>query len=306
MTAVHRSETFGDLLDPRFETIFFEQYDQVPDMIPQIYTMPPDNGRENMTFSGIGAFGDFQEFKGTVEYDSVAQAFDSTLTHIEFASGYQVERKLYDDDQYQIFDGRPKGLGRAAQRTRQKHAARIFNNGFTVDTYFYENSEGKPLFSDSHLTNSPEADTSTGFDNKMTSAFSATALAAARIQMVNFRDDRGNHINCVPDTVVYPINLYDKVYEVLASTGKPDSANNDRNVHEGAYGALEWIYLSDSNNWFLCDSSMKSESLFWVDRVPLEHAMAEDIDTIVAKWRAYMRYSCGWADWRWTLGSQVS
>jgi len=34
--------------------------------------------------------------------------------------------------------------------------------------------------------------------------------------------------------------------------------------------------------------------------------MAEDIDTLVAKWRGYMRYSMAWTDWRFIVGAVVS
>jgi hypothetical protein len=40
--------------------------------------------------------------------------------------------------------------------------------------------------------------------------------------------------------------------------------------------------------------------------VALEMAFAEDLDTIVAKWRAYMRYAFAWIDWRFVLGAEVS
>src|SRR5262252_1655335 len=106
------STNFGDLLDPRFQRIFNEQTErlQLSDMIPTLYGQPDDNGRADMRWSSVGAFGDFNPFTGNVSYDEVSQGFDVTQTHIEFASGFQVERKLYDDDQYNIMDQRPAGL----------------------------------------------------------------------------------------------------------------------------------------------------------------------------------------------------
>ena len=67
--------------------------------------------------------------RGT-EYDDLYQGYDTTLTHVEFAKGFQIERKLYDDDLSNIMDQRPKGLANAAQRTREGHGARILNNAF--------------------------------------------------------------------------------------------------------------------------------------------------------------------------------
>jgi hypothetical protein len=124
--------------------------------------------------------------------------------------------------------------------------------------------------------------------------------------MVNFRDDAGNRIAVVPDEIYIPNDLFEKAFEIVSSMGKVDTANNNRNVHEGAYTIKEWNYLSDTNNWFLCDSAMRKQMVFWIERVPVEFAFAEDIDTLIAKWRGYMRYANAQINWRWILGGIVS
>lgn len=302
----HTSGQFGDLLDPRFQKVFFEKFEQIPDMLPTLFTSVPHNGRDVMSWSEVGAFGDWTAFTGRVNYDSLTQGYDTSMTFVEFASGFQVERKLFDDDQFHIMDQRPAGLATSAQRTRQKHGARIWNNAFSVDNYFYNRSEGVALCSNSHTTNSPGVSTATGFDNLGTSALSATAVAAARIAAVQFRDDRGNHIGVSMDELLYPPDLYEQAWEIINSQGKLDTANNNRNVHEGRYTGIEWVYLTDTNNWFLQDSMMRKASLFWVDRTPKEFAYAEDLDTIIAKWRGYMRYANVPIAWQWIYGHQVS
>lgn len=305
MAVPHVSTNFGDLLDPRFQRIWDDRFKQLPDMIPTVFTMAPDNGRADMRWSQVSGYEDWSEFTGTVTYQDASQGFDTLATHVEFASGIQVERKLFDDDQYQIMDQRPRGLATAAQRTRQKHGARIFNNAFSVDTTFYNNSEGVAMCSDSHTTTTG-ASTASGFDNLGTAALSATALAAGRIQMVGYRGMQAERIQVVPDELWIPPDLYEEAYEIVASMGKVDTANNNRNVHEGAYTIYEWNYLTDTNNWWVGDSADRTESLHWIDRITPEFAFAEDLDTIIAKWRGYMRYSFAWVDWRWVFGAQVS
>jgi phage major head subunit gpT-like protein len=284
--------------------IFHAEYDELPDMVPRLYTTPPTNGREDMRWSEVGDFGDFSEFDGSVDYDSLSQGYDTTATPIEFASGFQVRRKLFDDDQYHIMDQRPANLANAGNRTRQKHAARPFNNGFSVDSYFYNNTEGVAMCSASHTTTSG-ASTASGFDNLSTSALSATAFAAARIQMKGFRNDRGGRISVMPNELMYPVGLYETAWEIINSQGKLDTGDNNPNVHQGAYKLVEWEYL-DGSNWFLMDSNARRRSLFWIDRIPLEFAFAEDLDTLVAKWRAYMRYANAHRNWRFVLGALVS
>lgn len=305
MAVPHVSTNFGDLLDPRFQRIFNDAAPQLNDMLPVLFTFTPDNGRADMRWSQVGGYTNIPEFTGTVTYQSSDQVYDTTATHVEFASGIQVERKLFDDDQYNIMDQRPSGLARASQRTRQTHGARIFVNAFSVDTKFYNNSEAVALCSDSHTTTTG-ASTANGFDNLVTTALSATALSAGRIQMVGFRDAQANRSQVNPDELWIPPDLFEEAYEIVASMGKVDVADNNRNVHEGAYTIHEWNYMSDANNWFVADSALRKESVFWVDRVSNEFAFTEDMDTILAKWRLYSRYSNAHTDWRFILGAQVS
>lgn len=294
-----------DLLDIRFQEIFNDNLPQLNDMLPELYTFIPTNGRSNITWSEIGAFGDWGFFSGSVDYDAVAEGYDSTLTPKELASGFQVTRDLMDDDQYHVMDQKPAGLATAFTRTRQKHGARIFNNMHSIDTLFYNNSEGVALSSDSHTTRSG-ASTANGFDNKITTAFSATALSTARNQMWDFRDDRAGLIDINPDEIWFPDDIFDKVWEVIESMGKVETANNNRNVHHGVYTMKQWRRMTDANNWALVDSTMRKRMLFWSDRIPVEFAFAEDLDTIIAKWRGYARYGMVPINWRWMLGADVS
>lgn len=305
MANPHLSINFQDVLDPRFEAIMEGVFDQLPDMIPMLYDMPESNGREDMRWSDIGALGNFPEFSGTIDFDSQTQGFDTISTPKEFASGLQIERKLMDDKQFAVMDARATALSEAAQRTRQVHGARIFNLAFSNDSFFYVNSENVALCSDSHTTNT-SASTANGFDNLSTAAFSAAELALIRIKMVNFRDDRANRIPVTPDTILYPPNLYQQVHEVVRSISRPDNANDASNVHRDAYRMIEWNYLTDTNNFFVMDSRLMMRFLKWVDRIPLEFGMIEDFESFTLKWRAYMRYSNAWLNWRFVNGSQVS
>ena len=305
MPVPHISTNFADLLDPRFERIFDEEFAQLPSKLNDLFTMVGTNGRNDMRWSDVGTLPDFNQFTGTVTFQSQAQGFDTVLTPIEFAGGIQVERKLFDDDQFNVMDQKPRRLGAAASRTREKDGARILNNAFSVDTFFYNNSEGVALASNSHTTNSG-ASTATGFDNLVTTALSATAVAAARIQMVGFRGDQAERISVQPSEIWYPPDLFETAWEIVNSAGKLNVANNNRNVIEGQYLLHEWNYMTDANNWFMIDGTNKRNNVFWSDRIPLEFGSMESFETFVAKWRAYMRYGNAWTNWRWLLGAQVS
>jgi hypothetical protein len=124
--------------------------------------------------------------------------------------------------------------------------------------------------------------------------------------MRKFRGDQAERISVLPDELWFPTDLYEEAFEIVESMGKVDTANNNRNVHQSKFDTFEWEYMTDTNNWFMASGRLRKKHLHWIDRIPLEFAMIEDFDTIIAKWRAYMRYSHSWTDWRGILGAQVS
>ena len=248
-------------------------------------------------------------FNGTVTYADVSQGYDTTVTPLEFAQGFQVERRLWDDDQHDIIMNKPKTLADSINRLRQIHRVRPFVNAFSVDTYFYTNSEAVAMCSNSHTTTSG-ASTTNGFDNYVTTAMSATAVQALRIQMVKHRNDQGQEIGINTDTLYYPVDLEETAFEISNSSGKVDWATNNANINEGRYKTISDLWLStrgDTNNWFMLDSKlMKRWGLLWVDRIKGEFGMVEDFDTLQGKWRAYMRWGNAHLDWRWASGAEVS
>lgn len=299
------SENFADLLEPGFRKIFTDQYREMPSMIDSLFTML-GSGRSLEEDSSVGAFGDFNDFtqSGTVTYDDVVQGYDTTFTHREYASGFKVERKLFDDDLYGVMNKKPRGLAISAKRTREKHGASLFNNAFTSTgpTNIMTGGDSQFLCDTDHPSNA----TTTTQSNDGSSALSATTVEATRRLMVKFLDDKDNKIAVNPDLLLAPRSLEQTAWEIIASKGQPDTANNNANFHFGKYKLAVWDYLDNANNWFFIDSMMMKQFLNWFDRIPLEFAQDRDFDTLIAKYRAYMRYSYGWSDWRWIFGHEVS
>ncbi len=307
------SENMADVLDPRFRRFFDEGYREVPDNLSKLYFMDPGSkpGRNSERYSSVGAYGEIQQFTGSVGYDDVYQGYDTVLTPVQFAAGIQIERTLFDDDQHNLIDSRPKSMSKSLYRLRQTHAARPWNNAFSVDTYFANNSEGVAMCSNSHTTTSG-ASTASGFDNLVTTAMNATSVAALRLQMRGFRGDRAEKINVLPNGLLYPIDLEETAFEIKKSQGKVDQATNNPNF---LYDRFEdvipggWIYLTDSNNWFMTDRQAMtdgSQGMVWLDRVKGEIAFVEDFETLIAKWRIYARWGNAWLNWRFVGGANVS
>jgi len=301
-----RSADFVDALDPRFMRIFDEYYTDLPDLVERFFAIESNSKLQTERYSSIGTIGEIPEFTGTVTADEVYQGYDTSITALEYARLIEIERRLIDDSQTTAIERKPKALASALYRLRQTHAARPFNQAFNVDTQFGNNSEAVSLCSNSHTTTSG-APTTVGFDNQVLTAFNATALESGRITMVDFRGDRAERIDIMPSLILARSNLYGRVYEVIASEGKTETADNDRNVHYGQYTFVEWNYLDDSNDWYLIDEKMmKDWGLIWVDKNKGEFAFIEDFERLIGRWRVYARWGNHWLNWRWILGAQVS
>lgn len=295
------TENFGDLLDARMRKIFDKEYAENVNesMISNLFGMNTST-RNYEIVSGIGGMGDLQDFDGQISYDSVGQLYDKTFTFPEKALGFKVERKLYDDDMFGIMDRRPWQMAVSSARTREKTGAAIFNGAF-IGT---DGPDSLPLCSSSHPYSPDDATT---WDNAGTSALNATSVEATRrIGHTSIFNDRGELMLINYDTILCTVNNEEAAYEIINSTGKVDTADNNPNIHKGRYKLIVWDRLTDSNNWWMIDSRLAKMFLLWWDRVKDGIKMDQDTDSLVAKWYVYERYSAGWADARPVYGHLVT
>jgi phage major head subunit gpT-like protein len=304
MTAI--SAQWAELLEPGLRSIFYKQVDALAASAkaPQFYNVQGSLKASEYAL-GVGGFGDWTEYKGAIEYDNFDKGYKTTFTHTEFARGFAVERKLVDDDQYSIINTRPAGLALAAMRKREKDAADIFNYAFTASGV-HLGADSQSLCDGAHPA-SP-ANTGSTQNNSGTSALSAAAISATRLLMRAFKDDRGELIQVMPDVLLVPPELEETAYIALGTERKVGTADNDLNfVNAMGLRLVVWDYLTDANNWFLIDSGLAKQHLWWFNRVPLEFAIDPQSDyQLIAKYRGYMRYSLGWSSWEWIYGHAVS
>jgi phage major head subunit gpT-like protein len=298
------SEQWAELLEPGLREIFEVQKEALAasSRIPMLFNVIGSQ-KAAEHFLGAGAMNDWAEYKGVIPYDDLDQLYKTTLTHKEYAKGFTVERKLVDDDQYGLITPQPRQLALAAMRTREKHAASIFNNAFSSS---YAGGDAVELCDASHpLAPTHSTDTQS---NIGTSALSADAITATRQLMRAFTDDRSEIMPVNPDTLLVPAELEDEAQVIVQSQLKPGGANNDFNYAGSLIkNVIVWDYLTDANNWFLIDSALAKQHLLWIDRVGLEFALDPAASyQLKANYRGYMRYSYGFSDYRWVYGHSVT
>lgn len=301
-------EQFADLTDPRFREIMDGIMDKGEDYIPKFYTVL-DSDLETERGSALTPMGPFQQFTGDgqVHYDGPDQGYDWSATHVEWALGTQVQRRLWRFDQFNVVESRWELLGDSAFETKQNHAARIFNEATDVSSLInFTHSRGEALFANTHATTRADVDTSSGFDNLVTGALSRTNLSAMRVQARKFKDDAGRVRGLGLDTLIIPPDLEPTAEELIKSTLQPDTANNAINVNRNRFTILVWDKLDDTNDYILVNMAALKKSLKWFVADDLEYSRVLDFDTYIAKYSGYMQYTSAWTDWRVGIYAQVT
>ena len=303
--STHQELNFGKLLEPKLRKIFYETYDEVPEQYSQVFKMNTSKKAAETDY-GLGAFSPWNKFGSssaavtgattmpTVEYQTIPAGLERVYKHEEFASGFMVERKFYDDEQYNVIEKMPADLARAGRYKVETDAATVFNGGFTTNGY-----DGKPLFAVNHpiLKTTAVTEFGTGVcSNLVDGALSDTTLKAATTMFRKQCDEAGKLIQMKPDTLIVPPSQEWLAYELIKSAQKPGGNLNDVNALMGKFKILVWDFLTDDDACFLLDSKRHNLNFFW--RVKPEFKREEDFDSLVQKYRGYMRYSYGYSDFR--------
>jgi len=298
------SEGWGNALDTGIAYWFEQGYARRQSLIPLLFNVQTSASSDEEAV-GIGAVGtdawDNYENAGVVSHADFDQGYKKTYTHKEFPMILRIKRKLYEDSKYPQIFRMALRLGDSARVKQEKDGASVFNNAFS-DTFAGADAVG--LCSTAHPV-SPE-DTGTTIANEGTYALTKDNVATVREAMMAFNDDKGNIVAVSPNTLLVPPELEDEALVIAGSLLDPTSGNNAINPQSDRFQVVTWHYLTDSNAWFMIDSSLMKLSLDWWNRVPLQiNPYAQD-NTIDLAYIAYMRYSYGWSDWRWVYGNNPS
>lgn len=161
------------------------------------------------------------------------------------------------------------------------------NAGFIYD--------GQPMFDGAHTIYGG----SSTYSNISTSlALSATNLETAEIAMTatNAKDERGQQILVMPDTLIVPPGLARTANVLVNSELVPGSGNNDINTYRGKYRVVVNPFLTDdATQWILTQSGEFIEA---IDSGEPELRVRESADgqSIVVEASTYFGAAC--VDWR--------
>lgn len=290
--------SFGDLLEPGFRQIYDDNYKETDRVFTRIFEVL-NSEKQDEKDSAVSGFGLLvkKDENGPIAYEDPVQMYDVTYVHVVYAKGFKISREMYDDDQYNVMNGKPRALGRAARRTEETSAANVFNRAFNTG---YQGGDGVPLVSTVH----PRADGGSTQSNASATGliFSEANYKTAKIAMKKQLDDKGMKIDVMPRKILVPIELEDQANIVFKSNLRSGTADNDMNPYANDVEVIPWIYLSSTTAWFLIDTEQAQLKWYWRDRA--EFKQDETFETEQALFKVRERFSNGFSDWRGIWGSQ--
>jgi hypothetical protein len=299
--AVITEAGFSNSVQPGVKRVFTGALNNVPQgsLIGPMYKMDSSD-KPDEKYLEIEDMGNVPVFTGDLQYTEFREGNTKTLTHQERALGLKIQRKLIDDDLYGVIERMVSMTGVSMRYAYESDAANPFVNAFNST---YTVFDGLSLCNSAHTFVS----TSTTQSNSGTSAFSYAALDAAMIASRKFKNSQDRFIlNVNMDTLVIPVDLDSQAREVIESKLKPGTANNNINAYNNQFTIHATPFLTDTNDWFLCDSKAMKDWLIWIQRKPTEFGNDGTFDGFVKKYRVYSRYSNSPIHWPWIYGNQVS
>lgn len=235
--------------------------------------------------------------KGELEMD---QLYTQSYVHVEYPVRLPIEKKLVLNDQYRLINSLIQKAGLSAAEKMENDAASLLNNAFS-SSYLW--SDGKALCATDHPQSKHKSAGSYG--NKGTTALSKASVAATRLLMARFKNDKGSLLGLMPDELWVPPELEDTALEIANSVLDPASANNAINAQRGRYRVRTLARLSDTTNWFMAAGPWRRRVANWYNREALQVMLVEENTTHVV-YELKLHYSFGADDWRWIYGHEVT
>ena len=270
---------------------------------------------------------DFDTFMATkegagAENDSIELGFKKTIEHVAFMKEFTITKEMADDAKFGMgtnMKNIPRNFVRAYYKTRTKLGAWAYAHATESSGIFNKArvdltcGDGKPLFYKAHPFASEKLKSKNQsnyyFKNgvcKDTAAFEDALNTLANI-MRNFKDENGDTLGYVPDTIIIPYNrpkFEAIVKKVVGSERTSGTDYNDINIQYGNWKIIVLPQWETTDDRFILMSSEANKQLMgsmFYNRVPLDIQHQVDIHTRNYIWNGYCRFGLGFTTWKHVL-----
>ena len=279
------------------DRILFHKWNERPAVGRSIFNVEESSQyrEHSMTAGGIDLMQQVNEGEA-ITYLSNNEGFLQTYTHLDYANGFRITRRMYRDELYGIMEKLSTELSRSADATEETIIANHFNRGFSSS---YTGADGVALFSDAHVRENGAT-----YANELSSAadLSQTSLEQAHIDFSDFRTGGGRRLQIQPKYLLVPKELRFDADRLIRSERQPEDDTNAINPMEGLTDVLVWNYLTDTDAWFLIGDKEDHDLTLYTREEPWSD-YEYDFDTKDYKVTFQFAQSSGWGAPRGVFGS---
>lgn len=250
-----------------------------------------------------------------VVYDNLIQGGTRRYVHQTYGLGCRMSYELMQDDQTGQMEQAPKGLVQSHVFAQEQTAGNVFNLGFSSTGTITD--DGVSLFNNQHplLGGAAAINVAPGASTYSTAAgtypnrpavdadLSFTALQFASFTFQRMPNARGLVVSVRPKHLRIPPELEFVASELLASAGRPYTADNEVNsllIMNLTYDVEN--YFTSTSAWYLTGNKDEHRLMFY-ERQPIYGDYDRDFDQQALKYLAISRYSAGADTWINTFGS---
>ena len=240
--------------------------------------------------------------------ESWQEGYSKTLSHVTFKSEFTITEEMLDDAKIINLRKKPTAFITGYLRMRELFGSNLLTGAtgesisFRGQTFSTTCNDGLPLFNTAHTS---ITDAKATQSNMYKNAFSADGLGLVETAMQNYKDDKGNILGVVPDTIVIPnqMSLKKAVFACIGADKDPATSNNGFNYQFGRWNVIVdpyWQPADGTSPWIVLSSQYNEDNIgaVWFDRKPLTLKADEDPATWNMVWRGRARFSAGFNDWR--------
>ena len=292
---------FNQLLAPGLHDIIFDDLEAQPEEYSQFFNVGPSDRayEEEVLMAGLGAV-PLKPEGSVLVMDDPIQGGSQRLIHNSYGLGFQVTREMYQDDLYGKIQRVANDFGDSIKQTIEGSAANVLTNGFTGGPGGTLSIDGVSLFNTAHpLLNGQSYSNRSATDISL-SLTGITELITLAERSVN---ERGLVKRMTLSQLIIPPELQFIAGEILNSSYKPYTGNNEVNVLQGRVEPVMNHYLTSKTSWFmLAEKSRHYLQFFWRQQPTFEDQ--DDYNTKGAKFSTFFRFVAGVWYWHGAFGSK--
>lgn len=300
-------QQFLSLLEPKLRKVYNdEDFKRRGKISPQFFGLVTNSKKATETVFEVGGLGDFsvKSEGGDITFTDPIKGSELAVTHVRRSNGYKITQEMLDHDQYAEIVKLERSLQLAGEEDLEVAGHKLLNGAFATTNdaaygYHAAGLDSLQLCSTAHT----RLDGGTNQSNRpSTDANLAWAsLADGLIKFQLWVDSRGRKIIETPRKLVISPQDQLTARELLGSTLKPGTANNELNaLNDFSIEVVVTPYLTSTNDWFLLGDNLRT---FWYWDVQPRTSMTDDWSKEIIMRKRVHGFSLGHARWHGIYGT---